>query len=454
MTPLEQLAAWASTLAIADIPDEQLRLARLRLLDTLGLIGAASHHAAARSLIVWAAANPGTGATVLPTGGAAAAATAALVSGTLAHARDFDDTFADSVVHPGSPVNVAALAVAEARGSSFDDLLLAVIIGYEIAARVGGAAGRRFHARGFHATGLVGPIAAAAVAGRLCKLDAAAIADAMGLATSMSGGLFAFLADGAWSKWLHAGWSAHGGIIAAELAGAAFRGPRHGLDHQYGLYGAFLGPDQADLAVLTRDLGNTWLGAAAHSKVYPCAHVIHPYIAEILRLRQNGTVRADNVQAITCVLAPWAMPIVAEPRAPKIAPQNDLDAIASQPFMVAAALRDGAVNLTTLEPETLRRADILEVAARVACVADAALGAGFDGRMEIVMADGTRAIYPVAASPRSEARIIEKFRANLRRAPPGAAAALERALLEETPDARTVAQLAARAIAPCAEATP
>lgn len=450
MTPLEQLAAWASRLALADIPDAQLRLARLRLLDTLGLIGAASHHAAARSLIAWAAANPGSGATVLPTGAMATPAVATLVSGTLAHARDFDDTFADSVVHPGSPVNAAALAVAESHGAGFDDLLLAIVIGYEIAARIGGAAGRRFHARGFHATGLVGPIAAAAVAGRLHGLDAAAIADAMGLATSMSGGLFAFLADGAWSKWLHAGWAAHGGIIAAELAGAAFRGPRHGLDHKFGLYGAFLGPDQADLAILTRDLGTTWLGAEAHTKIYPCAHVIHPYIEEILRLRQTGGVRADNVQAITCVLAPWAMPIVAEPRAPKIAPQNDLDAIASQPFMIAAALCDGAVTLATLEPETLRRADILEIATRVSCVADAALGSGFDGRIEIVMANGARASYPVAAAPRSEGRIIEKFRANLRRTPPGAAATLELALLTGSPDVRTVAQLATRAIAPSA----
>ena len=64
----------------------------------------------------------------------------------------------------------------------------------------------------------------------------------------MSGGLLAFLADGGWSKWLHTGWSAHGGIVAAELASQSFRGPHRALDHQYGLYGAFLGAPPANRA--------------------------------------------------------------------------------------------------------------------------------------------------------------------------------------------------------------
>jgi 2-methylcitrate dehydratase PrpD len=242
MTPLERLADWVSALRPEHIPAEQHGMARLRLIDTFGLIAAAAGHPAGRSLIAWANLNPGSGATVLATGAQTLPVIAALVHGSLAHARDFDDTFIETVVHPGSTVIAAALAAAEPCDAPFDLLSAAIVAGYEIAARLGAVAGRGFHARGFHATSIVGPVAAVAAAGVLMRLDSSHLADAMGLSTSMSSGLLAFLGDGGWSKWMHTGWSAHGGLIAAQLAGTGFRGPRQGLDHRYGLFGAVSWP--------------------------------------------------------------------------------------------------------------------------------------------------------------------------------------------------------------------
>jgi 2-methylcitrate dehydratase PrpD len=445
MTPLESLASWASGVTPGDVPAEQQTLVRTRLLDTFGLIAAAAGHPAGGRLLAWAAANGGSGATVLPTGAAASAATAALAHGSLAHARDFDDTFPETVVHPGSTVIAAALAAAEAKNASFDELSTAIVVGYEIAARLGAAAGRGFHARGFHATSVVGPIAAAGAAGRILGLDAGAMADAFGLATSMSSGLLAFLADGGWSKWLHTGWAAHGGLVAAELARRAFRGPRHALDHRYGLYGAFLGNPDTDLGVITAALGRTWLGATARAKHFPCAHVIEPYIDAALAWRSEGRIRADAVQPIRCAVAPWALPIVAEPRPVKIAPTNDLEAIASLPFMVAAALCDGRVDLATLRPETLGRADIRALAARIACEGDATLGSGFDGRIEAT-ADGVLISRDVALAPPSEKRMVAKFRANTAHLQQPACAELEAALLHNKPATPALVQLAAAAM--------
>src|SRR5205814_924820 len=132
--------------------------------------------------------------------------------------------------------------------------------------------------RGFHATGVVGPLAAAVTAAKLYRLNARATAEAMGLAGSMAGGLMEFLADGSWSKWLHTGWAAHGGIVAAQFAGAGFHGPLSVLEGRAGLYNAFLGPGTADLQNVAADLGAAWRGGAAQFKYYPCAHVIQPYI--------------------------------------------------------------------------------------------------------------------------------------------------------------------------------
>jgi 2-methylcitrate dehydratase PrpD len=445
MTALEQLGEWIGGLTPNRIPPSQHRLARLRLIDTFGLIAAAADHDAGRSLRAWAAANPGAGATVVVTGQQASPAVAALVHGSLAHARDFDDTFTDSVIHPGSTVIAAVLAAAEPADAPIEQVSAAIVVGYEIAARLGAVAGRGFHARGFHATGVVGPIAAAAAAGYVTQLDPKQLADAMGLATSISGGLLAFLGDGGWSKWLHTGWSAHGGLIAAQLARTGFHGPRQGLDHRYGLYGAFLGTANADLAPLTTGLGETWLGATAQPKLYPCAHVIAPYIDAALLLRQQ-LATAEQMASIRCVLAPWAMPIVGEPREIKIAPRNDLEAIASLPFMVAAALIDGRVGLVTLKPESIERQDIRALAARIECEADAALGAGFDGRMEVVCDDGARRPCAVALTPPSEARVIAKFRANTADRAQEACESLLHALLDEAPRSRELMRLATAAL--------
>jgi 2-methylcitrate dehydratase PrpD len=447
MTPLETLAAWASEATAADVPAEQHRRARFRILDTLGLIAAASDHPAGRSLAAWTEVGGGTGAHVVINGAAASPAVAALVHASLAHARDFDDSFSDTVVHPGSIVNAAALATAERADSGFDAITAAITVGYEISARIAAVAGRGFHARGFHATGLVGPIAAAAAAGRILALDRAAMADALGLATSMSSGLLAFLADGGWSKWLHTGWSAHGGIIAAELAGRGFRGPHHALDHRYGLYGAFLGVPEPNLAVVTAGLGQDWLGAAASAKGFPCAHVIHPYIEATLALRAEGKLSADNVATVTCLMAPWALPIVAIPRSAKIAPRNDLEAIASLPFMVAAALCDGRVDLATLRPQTMGRADILALAARIDCTGDDRLGAAFNGHIDAQLRDGRHVCRAVTLSETREDQIVAKFRVNSACFAPDATAALEQAVLNDAPRGRQLARLAVAALA-------
>jgi 2-methylcitrate dehydratase PrpD len=447
VTPLERLAECVCAITPGRIPLEQHRLARLRLLDSLGLIAAALDHDVCKNLRAYADANLGAGATVLVTGKNASPAVAALVHGTLAHARDFDDTFVDSIIHPGSTVIAASLAAAEAIDAPFEALSTAIVVGYEVAARLGALADRSFHARGFHATGIVGPIAAAAATGRLMNLDAGRLADSMGLATSMSSGLLAFLGDGGWSKWLHTGWSAHGGVIAAQLAGTGFRGPRQGLDHRYGLYGAFLGKPDLDLSALTNGIGETWLGATAQAKLYPCAHVIQPYIDAVLTL-QREKLAIENIASIRCVIAPWAIPIVAEPRETKIAPRNDLQAIASLPFMVAAALTEGRVDLATLSPSTIQNPEIRALSARIGCIADASLGAGFDGRMDIALRDGAALSRPISAVPPGEARIVAKFRANMARQPPEARDALLNAAMNETQGSGSLMRLAAAAIAP------
>jgi 2-methylcitrate dehydratase PrpD len=411
-----RLADWCAAVRPGEVPAPQMELAKLRILDTVGLVLAAADTAPARAVLdLVATQGGGEEGTLIGSARRLPAASAALAHATLAHCRDFDDTYADTVVHPGSTVVSTALAVGEAVGADGFEMLAAIAVGYEVAARLGAAAGRKFHRRGFHATGIVGPLAAAAAAGRLYRLSGQRIAAAMGLAGSMSGGLMEFLADGAWSKWLHTGWSAHGGIVAAQLAARGFRGPETVLDGRYGLYAAFLGEGEAELGPVTAGLGRDWRGGAALFKYYPCAHVIQPFIDAALALRAEHRLAAADIAEVRCTVPPWAVPIVCEPRPRKLRPENDLEAIASLPFLVAAALADGRVDLDTLDSASLARADLRRMAALIRHREDAALTAGFDGRFEMTAKDGSGFERAATSAAPDAGKLRDKFRRNAAR---------------------------------------
>lgn len=412
-----RLAAWLAEIEWRSLPQRQQELARLRLLDTLGLLlggfdseasaiarDRASQEGAGRSSVVGSLVG-------VPAGWAAFA------NGITAHCLDFDDTFPDSMVHPGSVIIPVSLAVGDEVNAPGAEILTAIAVGYEIAARLARAGGKRFHERGFHASGIFAPIAAAYVAGRLMRLPPAAIAAAAGLAASMSGGLMAFLSDGTWSKWLHLGWGGLAGILATQLAAGGFRGPLGALDGRHNLYAAFLGDASVDRDSVEASLGQEWHNETALFKLYPCAHVIQPYIDIALELRSSLSLDPSAVKRILCTVAPWAVSIVCEPAAEKVEPQTMLQAIASLPFNVAAALIDGDVNLETLTAASLKRPDIRALARRVAYVVDPDLQ-GFEARLAIELSEGrSRGRADRPAEPNAD-HLLKKFRLLAARALP------------------------------------
>ena len=425
-----RLADWAAELAWADVPQEQRPLTGLRVLDTLGLVLAGSTTPAADAATAVVEIQGKTTDAGTPPADRTPAAWAAFAHAVMAHCRDFDDTFQDSVVHPGSVVVTTAMAVGAETGAENEDIAVAITAGYEIAARLGGVAERRFHRRGFHATGIAGPFAAAAAAGRTMGLNGEAMANAFGLAGSMAGGLMAFLDDGSWSKWLHAGWAAHGGIVAAQLAGQGFRGPAGVLDGRHNLYDAFLSGETIDREALAAGLGRVWRGAEAHFKYYPCAHVIQPYLEAAIDIAETEDLDASRIVGGECRIAPWAAQIVAVPREIKIRPASEMDAIASLPYLLAVALRDRRVTLDALDREMREQPPLLDLAARIVHAEDPALGKGFDGVLRLDLGDGRHIERSVSSTPPDRGRLVAKFRDNARRAiTERQAAALERAVL-------------------------
>lgn len=411
MKPISrQLAEWCASVEADDVPAAVYDLIPLRLLDTAGLIVAGSTSEAVAAARAVAEGLGGVAqSTVIGSAQRLPSSSAALVHGIAAHCSDFDDTFPDSVVHPGSVVVPTAVAVAEYLAATNIDFRVAIVLGYEVAARIGAVAGKLFHARNMHATGFVGPLVAAAVAARLWRLTPEQTSWAIGLATSMSGGTRAYAKDGGWSKWLHVGWAAHGGIMAADLAARGFRGPEHVLDGGSDLYSVMLHGDVVDRSALLAGLGRTWHGALAEFKYYPCAHVIHPFIDAVLDIVIREDLRAADIERIECTIAPWAAAIVCEPVDAKLRVDTELEAIGSLPYQLSVVVHERRVGMDSLHEATRRRADIGAFARHISCRKDEALGRGFGGSITVRTKSARSFVRQATLAGNDPQKVKDKF---------------------------------------------
>lgn len=361
-TASQALAEFVGGLRYEDLPAEAVTAAKRHLLDATGVALAAAGSGAGSPVVEmvrsWAGARE---ASVLGHDFGAPAPAAALANGTLAHALDFDDTHAESIVHPSAFVMPAAFAVAEEVGATGRDLITAAVAGYEVSTRIGAAAPGRFHVRGLHTTGLCGTFGAAAVAGRLWGLGPEDLTHAFGIAGSQSSGLFAYLADGSETKRFHAGWAACGGIVAADLARRGFTGPATIFEGPHGLFDALLHGEEPDRARLTRGLGTEWETTRIAIKPYPACHFVHAFMDAGRRL----TVKWADVEEAICFIAPAAIGIVAEPRAPRLHPATTYAAQFSLPFAVASAIVGGRESLDLFGEDARADRRVLTLAERI-----------------------------------------------------------------------------------------
>jgi 2-methylcitrate dehydratase PrpD len=201
---------------------------------------------------------------------------AALVWGTRAHAFELDSLCKPSAgVHPGATVALPALAMAHALGSSGRDLLRAIVVGCEVMFRIGTSTLHTPEKRGFHAPGLNGPFGAAIACGTLMGLSAVQLANALGIAGSLGGGLLAFsrAQGGGMVKRLHMGRAAEGGVLAAQLAAGGFDGPDTVLDGTFGFLQAVC--NESDPTLLTAELGSKWKIESLCLKQFACHITAH-----------------------------------------------------------------------------------------------------------------------------------------------------------------------------------
>jgi 2-methylcitrate dehydratase PrpD len=315
---------------------------------------------------------------------------AAFVNGTAAHGEDFDDTFEGGPVHAGAVIVPAVLAACERHNPDGRTALIGIAVGTEVLCRLSLVVPKAVHKAGFHPTAVFGAMGAAAGVGAALGLNTRQIVDALGIAGSMAGGIIEYLAEGAWTKRLHAGWAAQSGIRAALLARGGFVGPRTVFEGVHGLFNGFAHTAGGDYAALTGDFGTRWVTDTLAFKPYPCGTMAQPYIDCARRLAARG-IKAEEVADIVSEVAEGTVHRLWEPLADKQRPRNGYAAKFATPYLLATGFVHGGVGLGAFTESAIRDARVLALAAKVKFVIDPdnPYPNNYTGHISATMKDGS-----------------------------------------------------------------
>jgi aconitate decarboxylase len=410
-----RLGAWVSELKLSSIPTSVVAHLKLCVLDSLGcgLFGAAQPWGKITGDVAVAFSRGGT-SSLFARPEKVSAPDAALANGTAIHGFEIDDAHVSSSHHPGAVTLPASLAVAQAQGNSGAELLAALAAGYEIGIRVGICAGISHSTSGYHVTGTVGGIGAAAAAAHLLQLGGGHSAHALGIGATQAAGLYA-ARIGAMTKRFHAGRAAQSGVVAAYLAQRGFTG---GLDVLEAPFGGFMSTlrGQSDASTILSGLGEHWETGRVGLKAYAACASAHTTIDGVRELRARG-LTAANLERLTIRMSRKGQLNVGWP----YRPGEILTAQMNGYYAAAVTLIDGDAFIEQYSVDRLADPRILSVLPRIDIVHDPELDPGGAERRHAVELEAVRRDESTltafveqrrgsAENPLTQAEVEQKFR--------------------------------------------
>jgi len=345
-TVTERVASFTANLNYADLPPDVREKAKVALTHNLGVALAAGSmadgaFAYAKALEQYG----GSGSRLFITGRPATPFTAAYVNAALIHARAQDDVYFPGLTHVGATVIPAILAVGEAHRSSGEELLTALVAGYEAAAALSQDVAQRTTARGFRATGIYGVFGATAAVARLLNLDEETTVHALGIAACLASGTNQTWVAGTQEWQFQAGVVARNGISAAIQAAAGGTGAPDALEGTAGFYNAFLG-DCEGVGEIGKDLGTKWRVRDVTYKPYPVCAILQAPVTELISMMRENNLTAEQIVTLSLALSP---PEASYPGTDSVGPFVGVGAtLMSAQFCLAVAAEQGGVTAADL----------------------------------------------------------------------------------------------------------
>ncbi len=362
MEVTKKFAEYVTTSGLEDFPPEAVAAAKAAIIDCLGCMLAGSKETLADVLCDYVVGLGGTpSATVVGRGFKTSTPEAALINGAMSHALDYDDVTFITKTHPSAVLIPAALPLAEEVGATGGEMLLAYLLGFEVACAVGDAISPAYYDDlGWHPTGPLGTLGAAAAASRLLGLDAGQTAMAISLAASQAAGLRQNF--GTMTKPYHAGAACRSGITAAKLVRAGFTASADALEGRFGFMRAFSGGSGYDPEKAAASIGNRcyMVESGIEIKKYPCCGSAHLALDATARLLAQETFTADQVDRID-VLVDFDPPrSLIHSR-----PTGGLEGKFSMQYCLAAEILDGQIGLASFTDEQVARPEVQRLIPRI-----------------------------------------------------------------------------------------
>lgn len=301
----QRIARFAVTTPGDQLPDSALQVVRLSMLDWVAVARAGKDEPVAQ--IVRSQVNEEGGraeAFAIGLEQRLPARAAALLNGTIGHALDYDDTHFASMGHPSVAVVPAVLAVAERTGADGQALQHAVLVGVELAVRIGMWLGRDHYRRGFHITATAGTFASAMAAARLLGLNEEQAGHALGLAASRAAGVKEQF--GSMGKPFHAGLAASNGVEAALLAQKGFVAAGSALDGKQGFAKSHHGEFNS---LAFEGLSEDYIFEQVSHKFHACCHGLHASLEALTQLRDTHCIEAGDIVDIHITVHPQYLDI-------------------------------------------------------------------------------------------------------------------------------------------------
>ncbi len=379
--------------------------ARRTLLNWVGCtVGAAQHESVNAALAAIQELQPAQQASLLGRSERVDMAAAALVNGIASHTFDFDDTHLKTIIHPAGPVASAALALAEHRGASGRALLDALVLGIDVACRVGNAMYPEHYDRGWHITGSTGTLGAAAACARLLGLDEARTAMALGIAASQPVGMREQF--GTMTKPFHPGGAARAGLLSALLARHGFTASGRALEAPRGMMQTV--STKNDWREISDELGQRFEISFNTYKPFACGIVVHPAIDACTQLRAQG-VTAEQVERLELKVHSLVLELTG-----KKEPADGLQAKFSVYHGCAAGLIVGRAGEAEYDDAFVARPDVVALRRKVVAVVDDTIDEA-SADLTAVLTDGRRVHLFVEHAigslkrPMSDAQLETKF---------------------------------------------
>jgi 2-methylcitrate dehydratase len=417
-----ELAEWVAQLRFEDLPDAVVEEACRAFADYLGetlFVGATKPWGQAIAEFCARDGGQQPEATIIATGQKTLSSRAALANGMMALGFEYADFGLGGRPYPFAIT--APLVLAEVRERSGRDLVLGIVLGYEVLGRVfratrGSFTGVMDPAKIapilFYVPSLFGTFGGAAGAARVIGLDAQNTNYALGLAAAFTGGTFQGHEEGAWQRSLNGGMASERAVTAALMAETGFKATEMGLEGVQGFAQMYNGGN-LDAGALLDDLGESYAISRRWVKPYSMNLTLHAPVEALTKIMKEHRIDHHDIKEID---AAWQL---VEPFLAKHKVSTVVSAQASLPFALSVAAVKGKVSVDAFTDETVADPEVQAMIHRTVVHQDEELFAKVEysmpGRVTVRLKDGREftdeVLYPRGnpQNPLSEDEFKAKF---------------------------------------------